>query len=83
MDSTHKVAFVPPERVSALLDEFYANIRTNLKGLDVHDSEVRLKVGFGSLSAGHTGFVIPTAGNTAEIKDSLGEVVLRLGKKDR
>ncbi|ABL66672.1 coiled-coil domain-containing protein [Chlorobium phaeobacteroides] len=83
MDSTHKVAFVPPERVSALLDEFYANIRTNLKGLDVQDSEVRLKVGFGSLSSGHTGFVIPTAGNTAEIKDSLGEVVLRLGKKDR
>lgn len=83
MDSTNKIAFVPPERVSALLDEFYANIRTNLKGLDVQDSEVRLKVGFGSLSEGHTGFVIPTAGNTAEIKDSLGEVMLRLAKKDR
>ncbi len=85
MASTKKVAFVAPERVANLLDDFYGKLRTNLKGLDVRDSEVRLKVGFASMgsdSNSQSGFVIPTAGNTAEIKDSLGEVVLRLGRND-
>ncbi|TLU81531.1 MAG: hypothetical protein FDX21_10625 [Chlorobium sp.] len=85
MASAKKVAFVAPERVANLLDDFYGKLRTNLKGLDVRDSEVRLKVGFASLgteSDSQSGFVIPTAGNTAEIKDSLGELVLRLGRND-
>ena len=83
MASTKKVAFVAPERVANLLDDFYGKLRTNLKGLDVRDSEVRLKVGFASLgseSDSQSGFVIPTAGNTAEIKDSLGELVLQIGR---
>ncbi|MEI6848317.1 MAG: hypothetical protein WCK32_09910 [Chlorobiaceae bacterium] len=82
MKSNNKIAFVSPERVSTLLDDFYGNLRTRLKGLDLQDSEIRLKVGFASLSDTVSGFVIPTAGNTAEIKDSLGEVVLRLGKNE-
>jgi len=85
MASTKKIAFVAPERVANLLDDFYGKLRTNLKGLDVRDSEIRLKVGFGSLGSlpeSQSGFVIPTAGNTAEIKDSLGEVVLRLGRTE-
>lgn len=85
MANDKKVAFVAPERVANLLDDFYGKLRTNLNGLDIRDSEIRLKVGFaslGSLPESQSGFVIPTAGNTAEIKDSLGEVVLRLGRND-
>lgn len=82
LESSGKIAFVQPERVSMLLDDFYGTIQKNITGLDVRDSEVRLKVGFGGLAGDKAGFVIPTAGNTQEIKDSLGEIVLRLGKKE-
>lgn len=82
LESSGKIAFVQPERVSMLLDDFYRTIQKNITGLDVRDSEVRLKVGFGGLAGDEAGFVIPTAGNTQEIKESLGEIVLRLGKKE-
>ena len=82
LESSGKVAAVPPERVSMLLEDFYDKLQGNLKGFAVNDSEIRLKIGFGSLSDNRVGFVIPTAGNTAEIKDSLSEITLRLGKKE-
>ena len=82
LESSGKIAFVRPERVSLLLNDFYASIQNAFSGLDVRESEVRLKVGFGGLAEEQAGFVIPTAGNTQEIRDSLGEIVLRLGRKD-
>ncbi len=82
IEHSGKIAFIPPERVSSMLDTFYGDLKSNMKGLDIRESEIRLKVGFGSVSDKHSGIVIPTAGNTSEIRDSLSEVVVRLGRKE-
>jgi hypothetical protein len=82
LQSNGKVAFVGAERVSLLLDDLYTSMESSLKGLDVRESEVRLKVGFAGLSGEEAGFVIPTAGNAQEFKEGLGEIVLRLGRKE-
>jgi len=82
IEHSGKVAFIPPQRVSSMLDTFYGHLKSNMKGLDIRESEIRLKVAFGSVSDKYSGIVIPTAGNTAEIRDSLSEVVVRLGRKE-
>jgi len=82
IEASGRVAFIPPDRVSGMLDTFYGHLKSNMKGLDIRESEIRLKVAFGSVSDKHSGIVIPTAGNTAEIRDSLSEVVVKLGRKE-
>lgn len=82
IEHSGKIAFIPPERVSTMLDTFYSDLKSSMKGMDIRESEIRLKVGFGAVSDKHSGIVIPTAGNTAEIRDSLSEVVVMLGRKE-
>lgn len=77
-----KTPFLSPEQVSGLLDRFYQDVSRKLTGLDVRESEIRLKVGFAGISPEDGGLVVPTTANLAAMKDGLSEVVLKLGRRD-
>ncbi|MCC5886077.1 MAG: hypothetical protein JJT88_06535 [Gammaproteobacteria bacterium] len=82
LESAGKTPFLSPEQVSGLLDRFYKGVSRDIAGLDVRESEIRLKVGFAGISPEDGGIVVPTTANIAEVKDGLSEVVLKLGRKD-
>lgn len=81
LESEGRTPYLSPKHVSRLIDGFYSELAGNLKELNVQDSELRLKVGFGGISDEKAGLVVPTADNIASVREGLSEIVVHLGRK--
>jgi chromosome segregation ATPase len=78
-----RTPYLSPEQVTKMIDSFYSQLSGNLLQMDIRESELKLKVGFGGISDKKAGVVIPTAENVKDIGAGLSEIVIRLGKLDR
>ena len=74
-----KTPIVPAEQVASLLNDLVGQFQTNFSGLQIRDGELALRVGFAA-AGDVTGFVVPTADSTPEMRESLQEIRLRFDR---
>jgi len=74
-----RASFLTADTVSAMISDLADKLSDAMSGLDVKDIELKLKVAFGGAGE-KRGFILPTAENGPEIKDSLNEVVIRFDR---
>jgi chromosome segregation ATPase len=70
---------LPAKEVARLIDGFVEEIGGGLPGLAVREGEIRLNVAFGKVGRA-TGFVVPTADASPEIRKNLHEVSVRFDR---
>lgn len=70
---------LPAKEVARLIDGFVEEIGGGLPGLSVREGEIRLNVAFGKVGRA-TGFVVPTADASPEIRKNLHEVAVRFDR---
>ena len=70
---------LPAKEVARLIDGFVEEIGGGLPGLGVREGEIRLNVAFGKAGRA-TGFVVPTADASPEIRKNLHEVTVRFDR---
>lgn len=70
---------LPAEQVAKLLDSLVGAFDRGLPDLVVRDGEIRLQVAFAQVGD-ELGFVVPSPGAPAEIRESLHQVALRLDR---
>jgi chromosome segregation ATPase len=70
---------LPAKEVARLIDGFVEEIGGGLPGLAVREGEIRLNVAFGKVGRA-TGFVVPTADASPEIRKNLHEVAVRFDR---
>ena len=75
-----KIAVLSPERVSMMLNDFQASLQAGMKGVEISEGEVKLKVGIGAVDENSPGFIVPTATNISELSEGLSEISFRFGK---
>lgn len=75
LKQSSKVPVMTAAKTSQLIDHFTGQLRNNLHGLSLKESEIKLKVAFAEVD-GQEGFVIPTADNSSKIE--LHEISIRL-----
>ncbi len=74
-----KPPLLSAEKVAGLLNELVGQMQGGIKGLQIRDGELKLKVGFGA--AGELGgFVIPTTDSTPELRENLQEITFRFDR---
>jgi len=71
-----KTPILPAAEAARQVGSLVDRLSAELPGLNVRDGEIRLKVAFGG-TGDQTGFVIPTAESTPEVRETLHEVTLR------
>ncbi|WP_028575290.1 hypothetical protein [Desulfonatronovibrio hydrogenovorans] len=80
MQQKKLVPVLSPQRVSIMLNELQESLQAGMKGVEIREGEVKLKVGFAADSEQGGGFIIPSASSIAELKDGLSEINIRFGK---
>jgi hypothetical protein len=70
---------LPAKEVARLIDGFVDEIGSGLPGLSVREGEIRLQVAFGKVGQA-SGFVVPSADATADVRKNLHEVSVRFDR---
>ncbi|MGH3072287.1 MAG: hypothetical protein ACRDNB_08470 [Gaiellaceae bacterium] len=70
---------LPAREVAKLIDGFVDEIGGGLPGLVVREGEIKLNVAFGKVGR-QTGFVVPTADASPEVRKNLHEVAVRFDR---
>jgi septal ring factor EnvC (AmiA/AmiB activator) len=70
---------LPPAKVAELVDGFVGEFDRGLPGLALREGEVRLQVAFAQVGE-EAGFVVPSPGAPAEVRENLHEVAVRFGR---
>jgi chromosome segregation ATPase len=81
LQQENRIAVLSPERVSMMLNDFQQSLQTGMKGVEIREGEVKLKIGIAAVDEQNVGFVIPSATNIEQVREGLSEINFRFGKQ--
>ncbi|MBD1400883.1 hypothetical protein [Pelovirga terrestris] len=81
LQQENRIAVLSPERVSMMLNDFQQSLQAGMKGVEIRDGEVKLKVGIAAVDEQNAGFIIPSATNIEQVREGLSEINFRFGKQ--
>jgi len=77
----NRIAVLSPERVSMMLNDFQESLQAGMKGVEIRNGEVKLKVGIAAVDEQNAGFIIPSATNIEQVREGLSEINFRFGQR--